>query len=76
MLALRQVPAGAAVPRGGRAPLRELDRVTRAAIGESRNVTDSRTAVAAWERALEAPAWDGTPVWVHADLLRPNLLTR
>jgi aminoglycoside phosphotransferase (APT) family kinase protein len=23
-----------------------------------------------------APAWDGTPVWVHTDLLRPNLLVR
>lgn len=21
-----------------------------------------------------APAWDGTPAWIHADLLRPNLL--
>ena len=31
--------------------------------------------MAAWELALEAPAWDGrTPVWIHADLLRPNLL--
>jgi aminoglycoside phosphotransferase (APT) family kinase protein len=29
---------------------------------------------AAWERALEAPAWEGTPVWLHGDLLRPNLL--
>ena len=25
---------------------------------------------------LEAPAWDGTAVWIHADLLRPNLLIR
>jgi aminoglycoside phosphotransferase (APT) family kinase protein len=23
---------------------------------------------------LEAPAWDGTPVWIHTDLLRPNVL--
>src|SRR6266498_1755667 len=30
---------------------------------------------AAWEQALETPAWDGqTPAWIHADLLRPNLL--
>ena len=23
---------------------------------------------------MEAPAWDGEPVWIHADLLRPNVL--
>src|SRR5262249_6213448 len=28
----------------------------------------------AWERALQAPVWQGTPVWIYADLLRPNLL--
>ena len=54
-------------PRGGRRPLAELDAVTRAVLdGE---------ALAAWERALEAPAWDGrAPVWIHTDLLRPNVL--
>ena len=30
----------------------------------------------AWDRALEAPAWTGTPVWIHTDLLRPNVLVR
>ena len=35
---------------------------------------DSDAAAAAWASALEAPAWDGTPVWIHTDLLRPNLL--
>ena len=24
--------------------------------------------------ALQAPVWKGTPVWIHADLLRPNVL--
>jgi hypothetical protein len=28
------------------------------------------------ERALEAPVWDATPVWIHRDLLRPNLPVR
>jgi aminoglycoside phosphotransferase (APT) family kinase protein len=72
---LRQVdPAGA--PRGGRRPLRELDVDTRAAISSAQDVIDSDAAMAAWERALRAPAWTGTPVWIHADLLRPNLLVR
>ena len=28
----------------------------------------------AWEAALRLPAWDGPPVWLHSDLLPPNLL--
>lgn len=71
---LRRIdPAGA--PRGGREPLRELDADTRVAIASARDVIDSDAATAAWRQALEAPAWAGTPVWIHADLLRPNLLT-
>jgi aminoglycoside phosphotransferase (APT) family kinase protein len=70
----RDDPVGA--PRGGRKPLPELDAVTRAAIESARGVIDSDAATAAWERALQAPAWDGAPVWVHTDLLRPNLLVR
>jgi len=71
---LRRVNPVAEAPRGGRKPLRELDAVTREAIQSSRDVIDGNAATAAWERALEAPAWDGAPVWIHADLLRPNLL--
>jgi aminoglycoside phosphotransferase (APT) family kinase protein len=70
---LRRIdPRGA--PRGGRRPLCELDAATRAAIEASRDVIDSDAAVAAWASALDAPAWDGAPVWIHTDLLRPNLL--
>ena len=70
---LRRIdPVGA--PRGGRRPLRELDAITRAAIESARDVIDSDAATAAWERALEAPAWKGPPVWIHTDLLRPNVL--
>jgi aminoglycoside phosphotransferase (APT) family kinase protein len=28
----------------------------------------------AWEAALQAPVWDGPPVWTHGDLLPGNLL--
>jgi aminoglycoside phosphotransferase (APT) family kinase protein len=65
----------AGAPRAGRKPLRQLDAGTRAAIASARDVIDSDAATAAWCQALEAPAWSGTPVWIHADLLRPNLLT-
>jgi aminoglycoside phosphotransferase (APT) family kinase protein len=62
---LRAIPTDGA-PRGGRRPLAELDDVTRAVL--------SGEALAAWERALQAPVWDGEPVWIHTDLLRPNVL--
>jgi aminoglycoside phosphotransferase (APT) family kinase protein len=70
---LRRIdPVGA--PRGGRRPLSELDALTRDAIESARGVIDGDAAIAAWERALEAPAWEGNPVWIHTDLLRPNVL--
>jgi aminoglycoside phosphotransferase (APT) family kinase protein len=73
VLELRHLdPRGA--PRGGRRPLRELDAPTRAAIEASGGVIDREAAAAAWTSALQAPPWDGAPVWIHADLLRPNLL--
>ena len=71
---LRGTETGDGVPRGGRRPLRDLDEATRAAIAASGAVVDIGASAAAWERALDAPAWDGTPVWIHTDLLRPNLL--
>jgi len=71
---LRRIDPVVGAPRGGRKPLRELDAVTRAAIESARGVIDSDAATAAWERALQAPAWKGTPVWIHTDLLRPNVL--
>lgn len=73
VLALRKVGTEGA-PRGGRRPLHELDGVTRWAIAAARDSVDADAALAAWERALEAPAWRGAPVWIHTDLLRPNLL--
>jgi len=70
---LRRIdPAGA--PRAGRRPLHDLDAETRRAIESLRGEIDVAAAAAAWSIALEAPAWDGVPVWIHTDLLRPNLL--
>lgn len=71
---LRRMGPVAGAPCAGRKPLRELDAVTRMAIASARGVIDSTAAAAAWDRALEAPVWKGTPVWIHTDLLRPNLL--
>ncbi|MFE3938977.1 phosphotransferase, partial [Streptomyces goshikiensis] len=37
-------------------------------------VVDCDAAAAVWEEALRAPDWDGSPVWLHADLMPGNLL--
>lgn len=70
---LRQAsPAGA--PAAGRRPLRELDAGTRDAIRASGSMIDSPAAMRVWDVAVDSPEWEGTPVWIHTDLLRPNLL--
>lgn len=73
ILELRSVDRQGAPP-AGRPPLAELDAETRAEIESSRGVVDNEMASAAWERSLEAPAWDGKPVWIHGDLLKSNLI--
>jgi aminoglycoside phosphotransferase (APT) family kinase protein len=73
--ALRTVdPTGA--PVAGRRPLAELDAQTRAAVRSVPDLLDVDAVLAAWDRALAAPAWAGSPTWIHGDLLRPNLLVR
>ncbi len=64
---LRAIGPLPGAPRGGRRPLAELADETRAVL--------SGASLEAWARALEAPVWDGSePVWIHTDLLRPNIL--
>lgn len=63
-------------PQGGRDPLIELDAETRAAIESSRSLIDAHAASEAWSQSLESPSWDGTPVWIHGDLLKSNLLVQ
>lgn len=60
-------------------PLATRDDATRAAIASLAGLLDTGTckaASAAWDAALQVPAWDGTPVWIHADLQPLNLLVQ
>lgn len=72
--ALRGVdlPGGPTAYRG--TPLATVDCETRAAIADLRGVIDTRAATAAWEEALAAPSWTGSPRWLHSDLMPMNLL--
>ncbi len=53
-------------------PLVMRDAPTRAAIASLRATLDADAATAAWEAALQAPAWPGPPVWIHGDLTPVN----
>jgi aminoglycoside phosphotransferase (APT) family kinase protein len=74
VLELRSLDVDEHAPEGGRDPLLELDDDTREAIRAADGVIDADAAMAVWEEALGAPVWTGEPVWIHSDLLRPNLL--
>lgn len=63
-------------PRAGRRPLNELDAMTRSVIKASQGLVDVDAVFDVWARALEAPLWDGQLVWMHADLLKSNLLVQ
>ena len=75
ILELRRVDRQGA-PHGGRAPLPELDAVTRSAIEACRGEIDTEAVLAVWTRSLAALAWSGKPMWIHGDLLSSNLLVR
>ncbi len=55
-------------------PLAARDSQTRVAIETLHGILDTDAVTIAWEVALETPAWHGSPVWIHGDLLPSNLL--
>jgi len=57
-------------------PLTMRDGQTRAAIASLNGMLDADAMTAAWEAALDAPAWQGSPAWIHGDLQAGNLLAR
>jgi aminoglycoside phosphotransferase (APT) family kinase protein len=73
-------PAGGPAPgahnffRG--VPLAMRDAATRTAIASLKGMIDIDAVTAAWDAALEAPAWHRPPVWIHGDLLPGNLLVK
>ena len=57
------------LPLGGDAAVREI-------LPQFEGLIDVRRVAEVWADALAAPPWDGPPVWLHADLIPPNLLVR
>jgi len=55
-------------------PLKRRDEMTRTAIASLGQAIDREAVTAAWEAALRASEWERSPVWVHGDLDRRNIL--
>jgi aminoglycoside phosphotransferase (APT) family kinase protein/GrpB-like predicted nucleotidyltransferase (UPF0157 family) len=72
--ALHAIDLAGGPPARRGAPVRVQDERARAALADLEGSIDVDAATRAWEAALEAPPWAGTPVWVHGDLLPGNLL--
>ncbi|GAA4738856.1 aminoglycoside phosphotransferase family protein [Amnibacterium soli] len=63
------------LPEAGRPTAAAADDAVRQALPRL-DGSDRRAVEAAWDAALDAPAWDGVRVAVHSDLLPPNLVVR
>jgi aminoglycoside phosphotransferase (APT) family kinase protein len=74
VVALQRIDPTGGPPSGRSKHLAMLDGETRRAIESLHGVVDTESAMAAWEASLQAPTWDGVPVWTHGDLLPPNML--
>ncbi|WP_431278448.1 aminoglycoside phosphotransferase family protein [Leifsonia poae] len=55
-------------------PLATRDVAVRERLALLAERTDVSGLTAHWERALDAPVWDGPPIWLHGDLHPGNLL--
>lgn len=62
--------------RGGRTATAAKDGRLRQAAADARHLVDLDAFLAEWDRVRSARGWAGEPVWVHGDLLAPNLLVR
>ncbi|MFG1905979.1 aminoglycoside phosphotransferase family protein [Kribbella sp. NPDC048928] len=76
---LREVDAtGAPVPDGDPfsrgTPLAPRDAMFREALDQLKDHFDTGWVTAAWEESLAADTWDGTPRWIHGDLMAGNVL--
>jgi aminoglycoside phosphotransferase (APT) family kinase protein len=60
----------------GGEPLPLFHEFTIETIEKVRGMTDTAAAAAIWNQALDLQAWDRPGVWIHADLMPGNLITR
>jgi aminoglycoside phosphotransferase (APT) family kinase protein len=63
-------------PKAGRKPLLELNTITIENLNASKEEIDYTKAIKIWEKFIDIPVFDIKPVWIHADLLKPNILIK
>jgi aminoglycoside phosphotransferase (APT) family kinase protein len=55
-------------------PLADRDGAVQLALASVRGIIDVRKASQARDNALQVPAWNGSPKWIHGDLADSNIL--
>lgn len=73
---LQSLDRVAELPPAGRLPLSGLDRLTTETAEQAKHLIDAKAVLGVWKDLLSTPPWDEAPVWIHGDLLRPNLLVK
>jgi aminoglycoside phosphotransferase (APT) family kinase protein len=63
-------------PKAGRKPLMELNSLTMENLNNSKDEIDYKKTIKIWEILINTSLWDNKPVWIHADLLKPNILIK
>ena len=72
--ALQGIDTTGGPPSSRGEPLVHRDTETREAIAVLKSAIDTDAVTAVWDAAITAPAWHGSPVWLHGDLQSGNLL--
>jgi aminoglycoside phosphotransferase (APT) family kinase protein len=63
-------------PKAGRKPLADLNIMTIDALNNSKHEIDHKKAIKIWDYLVNTPVWDHKAVWIHADLLKSNILIK
>ncbi|MEV8567475.1 aminoglycoside phosphotransferase family protein [Streptomyces sp. NPDC051322] len=75
LTALQRFPPTGSLVQDTVDDLAARDSATRAAIARVGGVFDAAAMTQLWDAALDAPGWEGPPVWFHGDFHTGNLLT-
>ena len=71
---LQLMPITDTAPKAGRKALLELNEQTILAIHQCSGDIDVEKTLIAWKELVNTTPWNQKPVWIHSDLLKPNLL--
>jgi aminoglycoside phosphotransferase (APT) family kinase protein len=74
--ALRSIDATGGPKHHRGQPVRLGDEMVRKGIAGVRDEIDADAVIAAWDRVMAAPDYEGPPVWFHGDLSYLNVLAR